>query len=352
MQSHENLFRIIDAPPRPEQAQRGGPHFKLPIVDSLAPAPAKPAPRESVPAPEVPPLEESDSLLARLTARAMAAGMNLLMGNFPPTVRIETTSRCNAACTFCPRDTMNRPKETMDDELFEKIVRECAAANCKLLHLHNFGEPLLDKALPDRIAMAKKLGIRRVKLFSNGSLLRDETARRLLHSGLDEIKISIDGANAEEFNELRVGLSHAKVVENVRQFKAMRDAADKQGELKIIATCTQTSDKALTDKFLHGMVDRIDYTRLHNWAGALGSLVNRRIRKPCDRLWRTFTVLANGNVSICCRDYAGRELVGNVRTHSIREIWRNQRYHEIRSLHSRSKQKGIGACSDCSSSFW
>jgi radical SAM protein with 4Fe4S-binding SPASM domain len=191
-----------------------------------------------------------------------------------------------------------------------------------------------------------------VKLFSNGSLLRDETAERLLHSGLDEIKISIDGADAKEFNELRFGLSHAKVVENVRQFKAMRDAAGMTSKIKIIATCTQTSDKARTDKFLAGMVDRIDYTRLHNWAGALGSLMNRRIRKPCDRLWRTFTVLANGHVAICCRDYAGRELMGNVRTHTIAEIWQNQLYHEIRRKHAQSKQKGIGACSDCSSSFW
>ncbi|MBX3414753.1 MAG: radical SAM protein [Pirellulales bacterium] len=352
MPSQENPFRIIDAPPRPEQSSRGGPHFKLPIVDSLAstmPPAAKPA---TAPPPETAPIRESDSLLAHVTSRAMAAGMNLLLGSFPATVRIETTSRCNAACTFCPRDTMNRPKETMDDELFEKIVRECAAAKCKLLHLHNFGEPLLDKALPDRIALAKKLGIRRVKLFSNGSLLKDETARRLLHSGLDEIKISIDGASATEFNELRIGLSHEKVIENVRRFKAMRDAADLQGSLRIIATCTQTSNREETDQLLSNMVDRIDYTRLHNWAGALGSLVNRRIRKPCDRLWRTFTVLANGNVSICCRDYAGRELVGNVRQQTIREIWRNHRYYDLRRLHAQSKQRDIDVCSDCSSSFW
>jgi len=348
MQPYDDPFRIIDAPPGPEQARRGGPHFKLPIVDTVAPPEVAP-PQSSAPAPDI---TESDSWLAALTGRAIAAAMNLTLGKFPPTVRIETTSRCNAACTFCPRDTMNRPKETMDDALFEKVVRECATAKCKLLHLHNFGEPLLDKALPDRIALAKQLGIRRVKLFSNGSLLRDEMAERLLHSGIDEIKISIDGADAKEFNELRIGLSHAKVVENVRQFKAMRDAAGLTSKIKIIATCTQTSDRERTIKFLADVVDRIDFTRLHNWAGALGSLVNRRVRKPCDRLWRTFTVLANGNIAICCRDYAGREVVGNARTHTIGEIWRNERYQEIRRKHARSQQKGVGACSDCSSSFW
>lgn len=350
MQPHDNSLRIIDTPPRPQQARRGGPHFKLPIVEHDATAEVAPE-QPNAPMPTPDPLE-SESWLAAMTGRVMAAAMNLTLGKFPPTVRIETTSRCNAACTFCPRDTMNRPKETMEDALFEKVVRECATAKCKLLHLHNFGEPLLDKALPDRIALAKQLGIRRVKLFSNGSLLRDEMAERLLYSGLDEIKISIDGADAKEFNELRIGLSHAKVVDNVRQFKAMRDAAGLTSKIKIIATCTQTSDRARTDQFLADVVDRIDFTRLHNWAGAFGSLVNRRIRKPCDRLWRTFTVLANGNIAICCRDYAGREVVGNVRTHTIGEIWRNARYQDIRRRHARSQQKGIGACSDCSSSFW
>ena len=49
------------------------------------------------------------------------------------------------------------------------------------------------------------------------------------------------------------------------------------------ATC-QTSNREQTEKMLEGVVDRIDFTRIHNWAGGLGMLTGQRIRKPCDRL--------------------------------------------------------------------
>ena len=51
---------------------------------------------------------------------------------------------------------------------------ECAENSVDTLHLHNFGEPLLDKKLPERIRLCKELGIKRVKMFSNGALLTEE----------------------------------------------------------------------------------------------------------------------------------------------------------------------------------
>ncbi|MFQ5893440.1 MAG: hypothetical protein ACE5H5_03925, partial [Nitrospinota bacterium] len=69
----------------------------------------------------------------------------------PEIVKIETTNHCNAVCVYCPRDAMTRPKGLIDEAIFRKLVDECAAEGVKSLHLQNFGEPLLDKMLPDRI---------------------------------------------------------------------------------------------------------------------------------------------------------------------------------------------------------
>jgi molybdenum cofactor biosynthesis enzyme MoaA len=66
---------------------------------------------------------------------------------------------------------MQRPITTMDDGLYNRLIDECAVEGCREVHLHNFGEPLLDKRIEDRIAHAKQKGIRRVKIFCNGSLL-------------------------------------------------------------------------------------------------------------------------------------------------------------------------------------
>ena len=291
------------------------------------------------------------TLAGSLASRVIADTMSVYRRRFPRTVRVETTNHCQAACTFCPRDSIGRPKTFMKQEMFESIVRQCVDGGCRLMHLHGFGEPLLDKQLPERIKFCKEAGIPRVKIFTNGDLLKDAMAQRLLESGVDEIKISIDGADAGEFNRLRIGLDYSKVLENVKAFRALRDKAGREKPRIVAATC-QTSNREQTEKMLDGIVDHIDFANIHNWGGALGQLTGQRIRKPCDRLWRTLTVLVNGDVSLCCLDYSGKEVLGNVANQAIREIWSNQRYRELRSLHRNSQQDQIALCKNCSKCFF
>jgi radical SAM protein with 4Fe4S-binding SPASM domain len=291
------------------------------------------------------------NLAGSLASRVIADAMSIYRGSFPHTVRVETTNHCQAACTFCPRDTIGRPKTFMKQELFEKVAMECAAGGCKLMHLHGFGEPLLDKQLPDRIMLCKRLGIPRVKIFTNGDLLRGDMAKRLLESMVDEVKISIDGSDSAEFNRLRVGLDFDKVLENVKEFRALRDSVGME-KPQIVATTCQTSNREQTEAMLNGVVDRIAFTNIHNWGGAMGMLTGQRIRKPCDRLWRTLTVLVNGDVALCCLDYSGKIVLGNANDEKITDIWSNEQYRNYRRLHRASRQEEIPLCSNCSKCFF
>jgi len=153
----------------------------------------------------------------------IADTMTLLRQSFPKTVRIETTNHCQADCVFCPRSTIGRAKANMKQDVFETVVKQCVEGGTRLVHLHGYGEPLIDKQLADRIKYCKDQGIPRVKIFTNGDLLKGDVAQKILHSGLDEVKISIDGSDSKEFNTLRIGLDHAKVVENVKAFRKLRD---------------------------------------------------------------------------------------------------------------------------------
>ncbi|MDA0282785.1 MAG: radical SAM/SPASM domain-containing protein [Planctomycetota bacterium] len=284
-----------------------------------------------------------------IVGRVVGGVMEAARSQFPKVVRIETTNHCNAACSFCPRESIGRKKTFMDQTLFEKVIGECVDGGCRMIHMHNFGEPLLDKRLPERIRYAKDQGIPKVKLFSNGALLHGKMAEDLLESGLDEIKISVDGSDAEEFNLIRIGLQHDQVVENVRQFMKLRK--ERGHGPAIVAACTTTSDERKTKDMLKGLVDGIDFARVHNWAGARNILGNFSMRKPCDRPFRTMTVLVNGDIALCCLDHSGREILGNCETETIADIWNNARYQEIRRLHRESRQDEIPLCSNCSKCF-
>ena len=88
---------------------------------------------------------------------------------FPREIWLENTNHCNAACVMCPRELQSRPKGIMDFEMYKRLIDEISEHkdHVKRLHMHNFGEPLLDKKLPERIKYAKSKGIQHVYFVSN-----------------------------------------------------------------------------------------------------------------------------------------------------------------------------------------
>ena len=288
-----------------------------------------------------------------LTCRVVATGYTLAHHSFPPVVRIETTNACNAKCIICPHRRMVRETQRMSDSLFASIIDECARNNCGEVHLHNFGEPLLDKSLPERIEYAKLKKIRKVKIFSNGSLFDKNRAQALIGAGLNEVKISIDGATKDEFERIRHPLKFDRVIDNVRRLVALRD--EMGADMRVAVACCSTTDKSATMRSLEGVVDSFSFGKIHNWAGDGNDSIlapTRRTRKPCSRLWRTFTVLANGDVSLCCLDYDGQHILGRIDEYtSIQDVWRGKAYAVARRKHLLAQQEQIDLCGTCSKSF-
>jgi MoaA/NifB/PqqE/SkfB family radical SAM enzyme len=290
------------------------------------------------------------SLATKTVCGAVGGVYAMQAGRFPSLVRIETTNACNARCTICPHRSLKRPIARMDDAMFGQIVDECAAAGCRQVHLHNFGEPLLDKSLEDRVAYAKQRGIGKVKIFSNGALLDERRAAGLIDAGLDEIKVSFDGATREEFEVIRVPLKFDVVVENIRRLVELRN--ERRSPMKIHVACCSTTDKQATMRSLEQLVDGFSFGKVHNWASEDYTAAPRGVRKPCSRLWKTFTILSNGDVALCCLDYDGQHLLGRIdRNTRIADVWRDAAYRRVRQLHRHGRQGELELCRGCTKAF-
>lgn len=289
-------------------------------------------------------------MASRIVCRSVGLVYDSSLGKFPRVVRIETTNACNAKCVICPHPVMTRPVKVMPAGLYQRIIDECAQHQCREVHLHNFGEPLLDKHLEDKVRYAKQKGIRKVKIFSNGSIVSEKRAVALMEAGLDEIKISFDGADKEEFERIRAPLKFDEVVENIHTLLRLRN--ERQAKLKISINCVSTSDKTRTMEILEKAVDDFSFGKIHNWGDGDFAEINSRTRKPCSRVWRTFTVLVNGDVALCCLDYDGKHLLGRVdEKTTIASIWHNPRYLELREFHRQAQMHKIDLCAKCSKSY-
>lgn len=251
----------------------------------------------------------------------------------PEIVQIESTNICNAKCVFCPRDDMDRDQGIMDMALFKKVADECARLGIGNVRMHNYGEAFVDKKLVEKVRYAKSIGIKEVGLISNGSLITEAAALGMVEAGLDAINISVDAAGKEVFESTRLGLKYDKVIANVERLLRIRTEHGKRRP-KLILSFIRRDNSEEEQAFIEAWKDKADkihITELHNWAGTLNK--ESDVRYPCYRPWLTFTVLWDGRVSLCCADFNGSEVLGDLRTSSIEDIWNGDAYRKVRAAH-------------------
>ncbi len=263
----------------------------------------------------------------------------------PEIVQIESTNICNAKCVFCPRDEMHRRQGIMSFDLFRKIVDECVELGITHVRVHNYGEPFVDRQLVEKVRYAKQKGIQEVGMISNGSLITEEVARGMIEAGLDAINISVDASGKEVFESTRIGLKYDKVIANIERLVRIRGELGRRRPKLILSFVRQNNslDEQAFIEHWRNVADKIHITDLHNWAGTLNA--ESDVNYPCYRPWLTFTVLWDGRVSLCCADFDGRTVLGNLTTSTIKDIWNAEPYRNARRVHLESG--GPDICRSC-----
>jgi Radical SAM superfamily/Iron-sulfur cluster-binding domain len=263
----------------------------------------------------------------------------------PEIVQIESTNICNAKCVFCPRDEMHRTQGVMSMELFRKIVDECAELGITHVRVHNYGEPFMDRTLVEKVRYAKQKGIKEVGMISNGSLITENVARGIIEAGLDAINISVDASGRDVFESTRLGLNYDKVIANIERIVRIRKELGRTRP-KLILSFVRQNNSADEQAFIEHwkrIADKIHITDLHNWAGTLNK--ESDVNYPCYRPWLTFTVLWDGRVSLCCADFDGRNVLGDLTTSTIQDVWNAPAYLAARRMHLKSG--GPDICRSC-----
>ncbi len=117
-------------------------------------------------------------------------------------LQIEPTSRCTLHCTTCLRGSHPSlwQERDLDPDIFQKL--KDVFSRTQAVHLQGWGEPLLHPHLISFISLAKTAGSQ-ASFTSNGTIMDDDLAHRLLKSGVDAITFSMAGAGPLTQDSLR-----------------------------------------------------------------------------------------------------------------------------------------------------
>jgi MoaA/NifB/PqqE/SkfB family radical SAM enzyme len=286
------------------------------------------------------------------------------VGEFPIHLDIESTSACNLRCPFCASTSRNWGPDRpgfMDEGLYRAIIDEGVANGLFSIKLSLRGEPLLHRGLAGMVRYAKEKGILDVYFNTNAVLLKGDTARALVDSGLDRISISFEGITKGVYERHRVGARFEETVENVRAFRRLRDERG-GGRPKIRVQTVLLPELKETFpryvKFWEPVADEVSYLDAREEGGRdfpcdAASTRGSEESCPwaCSFLWQRMMILWDGTVLPCLmhavKDF-GEMTLGKAGKDPLCGLWLSEKFQRLRALHRCGRSGAIATCRQCS----
>ena len=296
----------------------------------------------------------------------------------PVVYNIETTNNCNMNCEMCPRPTkMTRPNVAMPQEMFQRVVDQIRPWTAdewskwisfveknykikqndmsenhfflyiipKVLTLHGYGEPLLDKQIVDRVhyCTTKKIP----SYFScNPWNIAIPLGERLFSAGLNYIKFSTD--SSDDFSVKQIRGKQANFSESYKKILQLLEFKEKNNyKTQIVITMlnlnkpNQMDDyKRLVQKFEGKDVYIYLKSQDQLWFEETG-VKTQSIHwlEPCQFPWSSMTIKSDGSAVQCVEDYNNEIILGHVDKESLIDIWNGEKYRKFREDQLTMKNK-------------
>lgn len=265
----------------------------------------------------------------------------------PVRLWIESTSRCNLRCPYCPNKEIEKADHGfMALDRFKSIIDQ-VAGHAYDVNLFHRGEPTMHPKLPEMVAYARTKGLY-TRIHTNITLMSEKKARALIEAGLDFMSCSFDGYTKEMYERNRVGAKFEWALDHLTRFLELkRDLKAKHPfttlqVMEIGAPATKAELKrtrrAFFDRFRGLPLDRVVLRNPHNWAGDVfmpdlsrdALLADGRRFTPCTFLWYSSTIYWDGTVTACPQDFFGKLGMGDLEEKPLREIWNDTRLVQLR----------------------
>src|SRR5579872_2424332 len=303
--------------------------------------------------------------IRRIEEAQATAHMEGIVKARPIQINIETTTLCNARCTFCAYPKISRPKTVMTMEMLEKVCRDFEALGGGLLGLSPMmSDPLVDPFVMDRIRLVnERFPTIILHMFTNLiglPRLSDDEVVLLLRS-LRHINVSIGGLEAEGYAEMF----------GVNKFDAVYKSLLRLGNLNrsIGSPCqlilnVRTNKVAATEQHPRMAVIRASGYRVMGIASEFsdfGGIVTQdhvpngikivkvdrsQERVPCLIAMSYMGVAPDGKVAGCaCFDGRDATTIGDVSLASLGDIWASARAKQFRYAFSAGSIPDI--CKTC-----
>lgn len=151
------------------------------------------------------------------------------------------TKRCNLRCKMCDHPLKRVPYQDLSLEQLKQVIREAAQLGVEAVDLTG-GEPMLRDDIYEMIACAKSVGMD-VVLVTNGTLIKEREAQKLVAAGLRSVVISLEGVEVVN-DRIRGRGNYQKAVHALQCFLKFKE---RLGDIKAGVTISNLNFRQLYD---------------------------------------------------------------------------------------------------------
>lgn len=262
----------------------------------------------------------------------------------PYVVQLSPASICNFKCNYCifSIEQSKRPfvsnKKILSLDFHNQIINQISLFSNKIKKLIycGYGEPLLNNDIAKMVRYAYKKDIAdNIDIISNGSLLTPKMSDALFTSGLNTLRISLQGLSSKKYREVSgVGVNFEKLVENLTYFycnkpvdmkiyiKIISSGLDENQEQDFYRVFGEISDIIAVENLIPA-VSEIDYSQI-----AKESKMTLRgdevvDHKVCPLPFYFLQINPDGAVMPCCNSEIPI-LLGNCKNENVATIWKGR----------------------------
>lgn len=281
----------------------------------------------------------------------------------PLFLHLETVNICNLRCVICPYVSMQRAKETMPMDLFDRIIDEYIAIGGGDVGLTpSVGDVFLDKMLVQRVRSlrtrpeVKSIGF--VTNAGNAGVLSDEDLSYVINE-CTRINISVYGLDEEENAAMtrRPG-KYDQILSQMRRIVSLNEKATIVFAFRLLKPDAEARAHAWMIENFGAVMPHDILTQFSNWGGAIdtsqplplgGTWVDPDVMEavstglPCAYPLLHLKVAVNGDVKFCsCIDYDSHpeNIIGNVKEASLLDIYNGYRARRL-------WREGLSICKGC-----
>jgi MoaA/NifB/PqqE/SkfB family radical SAM enzyme len=276
-------------------------------------------------------------------------------------IHIENTNSCGYKCVMCPRESQTRRIGFISLEDFSFLMERIGPFQ-GLFHLHGFGEPLLDRQLSLKIeVLKKKCPLSECLIFSTlGVKVREDYFIKLLEAGLDSIVISLYGFTESSYKKIHGYDGLDRVKHNLQLLsQAMKLSPNSfsacikipGSEISSLLPIKQSPEEIAFCHWAKELgFDIKEWTYVHNYSdGRNYNLPNTEKLCPVINGNRKniLNITWDLNVIPCCYDFNATIRFGNLREHTLEEIFSSSEYLLFIIAHKLNDLSSYPVCQNC-----